>query len=315
MRNETIETLFQSQGLEFEYLPSVPTSSIDRAKSKANQVRLDTIHRDAINGLRLSIQEGMGLPALVAYEDKPGVRVVIDGRHRLAAYDAEGIEETDMYLLKTTDPSERVGITVTFNQINGIKPDTEELSMQAVHLLAHGFTARQTAEKIRMTTSFVQDSRTDSLGRDRATRLNLANRWDKITARQSRVLIQRGVRLDVVFEAAVRFVAAFDAPIKTVKPLVDKIAKAATEAEQIELVHEATRQAKIDRTRTRRKGNPNGQPRSTLFKAQLTGVIGTTSAAFNGMDAAQRKDMLNVVSQGIRHLTEIEQSLLVESSV
>lgn len=308
MRNPLIEAILESEGVEYDYLDSIPTDKIDRNKSGGNQSRHEPIIKENVANMRQSIRAGVDLFALVAYEDRPGVFVLMDGNNRLSALDAEKVPTTDIYRVRTDDASRRIALTYAINPTNGVPTPPEQQALQAVNLLAHGYSAARTAEILGVTKTFVNESRIDTQGLEHARRLGVINQWTKITARSTRVALQRNIALDNVFSAMVRFAAAFDLTYNKVKPVIDAVSKMGTEDEQLAHITAVLKEEKRVRD-GKRKGNPTGPPPTALVRAHLNALIRTDLGVFQGMDDVQTQAMVASVDDALVRLSQIRANL------
>lgn len=134
-RDPRIEALLEREGVAWHYEPNVPLSKVDKAASLNNQARFRPLNPDHVIELAMAAEEGQ-LPAMIAYYDRQGMLVLIDGNHRLEAYlSLANTRQSDFYVVETTHPSVIGRLGRIINTINGDPLSREERLHHALHMV------------------------------------------------------------------------------------------------------------------------------------------------------------------------------------
>jgi len=133
MKSEIVEQCLRQGQVEFEYLESVPLAQIDKRSSLQNQARTRMpdaavgIIKDLVDSYVVDKKAGCRFPALVGRMPREGSKyILMDGNQRLLASEEAGEKTTDLYWVKSDDPSTIARLTWTLNNLNGERLTPEE---------------------------------------------------------------------------------------------------------------------------------------------------------------------------------------------
>jgi ParB-like nuclease domain len=114
------------EGVDWEYVGSVPLSDISRYPD--SQARMRLAGSDLIKETVEKMRAGESYPPLVIGEDEAPNYVLLDGNRRLAAKTRLKYTHTDAYVVKLgADKNEAVYLSGLFNTINGVGLDKDEI--------------------------------------------------------------------------------------------------------------------------------------------------------------------------------------------
>jgi hypothetical protein len=100
MKDPRKEQWLTKEGVEWHYEADVSLSKVDREASLKNQARFKAIDQDHVLELAIAAEQ-YELPALVGYYNVDRRIVIIDGNHRMEAYNLTGKSASDFYIVDT----------------------------------------------------------------------------------------------------------------------------------------------------------------------------------------------------------------------
>lgn len=271
MKDPRTEQLLDSfADVVWDYRPTLRIDQIDLKQSRKNQARIhEPIRAEWVDELRIPLSQGLDLPAIVVFEDKPNKYIIIDGNHRTEAHVREGHKTLDAYVVLADDPADRQMLTFAFNPRDGHGPSDDDKAWQAVNLIAQGQDREQVATVLQMPVSRVDTALADYRGEERARKLSASSHYRKVP-KTSRVHMHRSLRLDRVFAAAVTYVAKFEVSFKDTRALVSEINAFASEDEQLQAIKTAMSAAQkvLDRQKAEREAKKQGK----IVRSSNTGL-------------------------------------------
>lgn len=186
-RDENIETWLKSHGATFD-LQTIDLANVDRAASHRNQARISgPVMEETVILYASSMEQGDQFPPFVASKRKDGKYVVVDGNHRVAAYDLNDIAKAEAYILSNMTDTQRAVLTFEANTKHGLPTGLQERLRQAIHLVELGATqtdaARALGLPLRRVEAAVMQFQTDK----RLQQMGI-QRWDRIPATARRRL-------------------------------------------------------------------------------------------------------------------------------
>lgn len=150
MRNQAYEQMLERQGVQWEYLESLPLDQIDAVKSIRNQARLDTpLDEELIDSYAAMDRDGSESPPLVLWRPGKGKWVLIDGNQRYAAKHRNMRQTTDAYTVLSQDPRIIDRLTWTWNNlVNGRRITQDEAMEHAVsYVRKYGLAIKDAAKE------------------------------------------------------------------------------------------------------------------------------------------------------------------------
>lgn len=294
MKSPIIEQALESEpNLKWEYVSSVRLDRFDKSKSLGNQARiLKAITLEKVRRFRDALLAGQDFPAVIAYRDGDKY-VIIDGNHRLEAFELAGRLHIDVYVVDTKDADERLLLTFMMNGLNGDPNTEEETDYHAIVLFRRGFTAKDIAAKFGISRRRVEDAIVEDDGHSRAVKLGVKSPWAKFPSREARVRVQRDLFMDSVFADVVRLVAKYSLGTKDIKALTEKLLSFTSEQAQLDYLHKLARDLKKEqeaqRGMTKRRGG-SGRDSRGLFEMHLEFLLKNVGDSFRDVLVAGLTD-------------------------
>lgn len=140
MRSSQYEEFLKDNGLKFTYDPKMPLADIDLERSKKNNARLGEVRifeETVLNYARTDKKNPNTLPPVVCYLPQ-GSKLwdLMDGNHRAEAKSRNRRATTEAYKVQVTDQKIIDRVTWTFNTINGLPTDGEDLMAHALEYMS-----------------------------------------------------------------------------------------------------------------------------------------------------------------------------------
>ena len=132
MEDPRIEHWLTTEGVKWEYLPSIAIADIDIEASKRNRgARQRAGHEDLVERYTLAYIDGNEFPPLIAYRADNGRFVLLDGNQRCAAAAEAERPTLDVYLVRELTDEKRTSICWTANALNGDAGSALDRMLQA----------------------------------------------------------------------------------------------------------------------------------------------------------------------------------------
>lgn len=271
------EETLNKAGILWEYKPKIALLEVSVDKIAASQIRLDgKLHEPSVTDYTIGIKRGDIFPAIVLAlpVSKGGRYSIIDGMHRLAAYQNAGVTDCDAYIVMTDDISIIRDLRWMTNRIlNGRQESPERVMQVAIDLVNKGRTIKAAADWLRVPPRRIQEY---MIGQ-KIVRVLLA--WkvkdiDKLPL--SKILLLN--RLDPKFQASVGSLAIrASLSHEDMKTVTTTIRNAESDAKRDECMDHF---AKIYKTRITilRLGNGNA-PRKSMLK--LPSILNSVESYFD----------------------------------
>jgi hypothetical protein len=154
MRSSILEKWLTDQGVSFTYHPAVALTQLKVTKSARDNIRMGQTSKEHVQELKLAKKAGAEFPPLVYSK---GFRECLNGLHRMEVYTEEEVEKTDVYEVDTTDQIVIEKLQRRINTIEGLPPTPAERLLHAVHLVALGQTATDSAREMGIPEGRVKD--------------------------------------------------------------------------------------------------------------------------------------------------------------
>lgn len=201
-QREAIESLFDQYGItEYEYVDDLPMASIDREKSRRNQVRQTAVVPENVEQMVTALKQGVDLPPIIVTQD--GKKYLIaSGNNRDEAHLEVKRKTIAAYVVKNVDPVALRMLAVDENMGHGYANTKDERISHALDLMSTGNFAQKTvADRLGLSQSEVSQALGLREGQERSTRLGCYKQWERI-GRNVRTRFN-ALMLDDVFKAAV----------------------------------------------------------------------------------------------------------------
>lgn len=135
MKDPRVEQWLNKEGVEWHYEPEIPLSKVDHEASLKNQARFKAINQNHVIELAIAVEQKYDLPSLVGYYNKERRIVIIDGNHRMEAYNLAGKIKSDFYIVDTAYSWVIDRLTRLANMKEGPGLTREEKLNHAIHLV------------------------------------------------------------------------------------------------------------------------------------------------------------------------------------
>lgn len=217
-----IEAWLDSHGLTYE-LRNIKVSQVDRATSLRNQARIGApLNDDQVVMYGSAMESGDEFPPIVVYQ-RPEKKdyVVIDGNHRVAAYDVIGQEKLNAYVVEKPSDAQITVLTFEANTRHGLPTSIEERVRQAIVLVEHGQPMTKAARMLGIPTRRVEDAVKVRRSDRRADALGVGRRWYELAATSRSTL--GAIQNDNVFIAMTKLAVDTHMGVADVTNLVPKV--------------------------------------------------------------------------------------------
>lgn len=241
-RNEATETWLKSHGATYDF-KTINLDQIDKVASHRNQARVSgPINDETVILYGAAIESGDEFPPLVVNQRRDGKFVVIDGNHRVAAYELNNVEQVEAYVVSDITETQRLLLTFEANTKHGLATGLQERLRQAVNLVEMGASMIEAAKNLGLPMSRVQ-SAVQQFRTDKRLQQLGVQRWDRIAPTTRRRLYN--VRSDKVTAAIATLAVESQMSGPDVDSLVVRINGLRDETKQLDLV-EAERELRKD---------------------------------------------------------------------
>lgn len=180
-RNEATEAWLKSHGATYDF-KTINLDQVDKVASHRNQARVSgPINDETVILYGAAIEQGDQFPPIVVNQRRDGKYVVIDGNHRVAAYDLNNVTKTEGYVVSDISETQRLVLTFEANTKHGLATGLQERLRQAVNLVEMGSSMIEAAKNLGLPHNRVQNAVTQFRTDKRLAQLGV-QRWDRIPA-------------------------------------------------------------------------------------------------------------------------------------
>lgn len=315
MKSPQIEQLLaRHPDVLWEYRENVAISSINRKRSHENQVRVGgALLSETVDKYASAARNGVEFPALIGYYDGDDI-ILCDGNQRNEAFIKANKTFTDLYVILTEDPLERILIGYECNGVlNGVTASVDDDIVHARNLVKqHGYKVRDVAKRFNMSEKRISDGIADFDGNARAKNLGCHSDWLKVENKRHRVRIHNAMRLDSVFILMLKYTAAFNPGPTELTATIGRIASYTSEEDQLNCVRgiisaaeRAKKAAEAQKQANKQKhfySNPAGVLHGHLGYWDKQDVLGIVKA----MTTDERTQVRPKIAQAIQTLQKIQ---------
>lgn len=262
LKDDRIEGLLgKHPDILWQYMESVPVASIDRNESHKNQARAsgNPVLDSVVDEYVAAIRNGDEFPALVGYysNSENNSIVLCDGIQRTEAYIKTRKPNTDIYIILTEDPLERILISYECNIRNGHTASELDRLVHARNLVQqHEFKVAEVSKMFNISKDRIQEGIDDYDGAERAKDHSAFSDWNKIDAKKVRTRIHRAIKMDSVFSLVLKLVANYKVTSGELTSIFARINSYSSEEDQLVCIRGILTQAeKAKREAQDRRGS------------------------------------------------------------
>lgn len=308
-KNETTEAWLNSHSLGYDFKP-IQVSQIDTKSSLRNQARIGApLNDDQVLMYASAMENGDLFPPIVVYM-KPETKkyVVIDGNHRVAAYQMTNTAKVNAYVIDKPSNAQVLLLTFEANTKHGLPTSMDERLRQAVVLVEHGSSQTAAAQRLGIPIRRVENAIRGRKSDRRADMLGVNRRWHDL--RPSTRQMFSALRNDNVFKAFADLVIVTGMGGQDVQSYISRLNEQPTEQKALDVVQSIYEQRKGEIRST--AGNRLGlNPRVLGFNAAIRKIVNTQVSDFTksqmGADLKTRLRLSSV--QALNRLAEIIETL------
>ena len=198
-KNEAVETWLKSHGASYDF-KTIKLDQIDKVASHRNQARVSgPINEETVLLYGAAVESGDQFPPLVVSQRRDGKYVVIDGNHRVAAYELNNVGQSEAYVASDINETQRLLLTFEANTKHGLATGLQERLRQAVNLVEMGSSIPSAAKNLGVPEGRVQAA-VQQFRTDKRLAQMAVPRWDRLPATARRRLYN--IRNDEVLKEA-----------------------------------------------------------------------------------------------------------------
>lgn len=310
--NADIERWLDSHGVEWTYRANLPTEEIDRLASHRNQARIaGPINEDTVVLYAAAMEGGSKFPPVVVWQRPDTKYVVVDGNHRVAAYDLAEIDKTDAYVTAQLTDGQKAALTYEANTKHGLPTSLDERLRQAVNLVEMGTTQKGASQMLGIPSHKVMAAYQAFETDKRMQRLGVA-RWDQLGSSLRRRL--NAIRDDDVFAAAAQVAIESKMTTPEISEFVVRINEIPRATAQMEIVARERASRKRD-IRSTAGGRIGFSRPTTRLSSILSNLIGydPTPLTENSIGEELRQKLYERTEEALAQLNRVSQALKKES--
>ncbi len=233
---EATESWLKSHGATYTF-GTINLEQVDKVASHRNQARVSgPINDETVVLYAAAIEQGDQFPPLVVNQKKDGKFVVIDGNHRVAAYELNDVQTSEAYIVSDINETQRLLLTFEANTKHGLATGLQERLRQAVNLVEMGATMVEASKNLGLPFSRVQNAVAQFRTDKRLTQLGVP-RWDRIPTTTRRRLAS--ITSNTVLAETARLAVESQMSGAELENLVVRInTKKASESEQLAMIEQ-----------------------------------------------------------------------------
>jgi ParB-like chromosome segregation protein Spo0J len=241
---EATETWLKSHGATFTFT-NINLEQVDKVASHRNQARVSgPINDETVVLYAAAIEQGDQFPPLVVHQKKDGKFVVIDGNHRVAAYELNDIQTSEAYVVSDINETQRLVLTYESNAKHGLPTGLQERLRQAINMVEMGATMIDASKTLGLPFTRVQNSVAQFKTDKRLTQLGVS-RWDRIPTTSRRRL--SAIASNKVLEETAKLAVESQMTGTEIENLVVRInSKKGSESDQLAMVEQERETRKDD---------------------------------------------------------------------
>jgi ParB-like chromosome segregation protein Spo0J len=242
---EATESWLKSHGATFTF-KTINLEQVDKVASHRNQARVSgPINDETVVLYGAAIEAGDQFPPIVVHQRRDGKFVVIDGNHRVASYELNGVEKVEAYVVSDITETQRLLLTFEANTKHGLATGLSERLRQAVNLVEMGAPMVDAAKNLGLPIARVQGAVAQFRTDKRLAQLGV-QRWDRIPATTRRRLYN--VRSDKVMSEIAKLAVESQMSGSDVESLIVRVNNASRgdEDKQLQVVERERETRKED---------------------------------------------------------------------
>lgn len=299
MKDPRKEQWLTKEGVEWHYEADVPLSKVDREASLKNQARFKAIDQDHVLELAIAAEQ-YELPALVGYYNVNRYIVIIDGNHRMEAYNLIGKTTSDFYIVDTAYSWAIDRLTRIANKLEGPGLTRDEKLSHAMYFVrTQNMPVEAAAKTMGIAAGTLQNALSATEVQERLSGLGFNDTLYPSTLQELYRIKQDSALLEsakLVHEAQLSSIE--------VPELARKVSKARSEKEQQAIIDGMRRQFRSRIARTR-AGQIRQQILPTVkYRRAVDAINSTRPESVKPLD----RDLFRRTRSAIKKLEEISQS-------
>ena len=149
-----IEEYLDQRGVQWTFVPKVPTSEFDIERSLNNNARFVAIDKGRVEVYAEAMRRGDHFPPVIAHRQS-GKYMTADGNHRLVGAD-QAHKPLDVYDITGADAEVLVLISFEANTKHGLPTTENERIYQALYLVNNGLPIRDAAAAVNLPKRIVE---------------------------------------------------------------------------------------------------------------------------------------------------------------
>lgn len=298
MKDPRKEQWLTKEGVEWHYEADVPLTKVDREASLKNQARFKAIDQDHVLELAIAAEQ-YELPALVGYYNVNRYIVIIDGNHRMEAYNLIGKATSDFYIVDTAYSWAIDRLTRIANKLEGPGLTRDEKLSHAMYFVrTQNMPVEAAAKTMGIAAGTLQNALSATEVQERLSALGFNDRLYPSTLQELYRIKQDSALLEsakLVHEAQLSSVE--------VPELARKVSRARSEKEQQAIIDGMRRQFRSRIARTR-AGQIRQQILPTVkYRRAVDAINSTRPESVKPLD----RDLFRRTRNAVKKLEEISQ--------
>jgi len=298
MKDPRKEQWLTKEGIEWHYEADVPLSKVDREASLKNQARFKAIDQDHVLELAIAAEQ-YELPALVGYYSVNRHIVIIDGNHRMEAYNLIGKSTSDFYIVDTAYSWAIDRLTRIANKLEGPGLTRDEKLSHAMYFVRNqNMPVEAAAKTMGIAAGTLQNALSAAEVQERLSGLGFNERLYPSTLQELYRIKQDSALLE-----SARLVHEAQLSSLEVPELARKVSKARSEKEQQAIIDGMRRQFRSRIARTR-AGQIRQQILPTVkYRRAVDAINATRPESVRPLD----RDLFRRTRSAVKKLEEISQ--------
>lgn len=242
-REPSTEAWLDERGVTWRFASDIAVARIDKARSVANQARLEPIDPEVVDRYAADMARGDVFPPLLAQPiGKTHKLALLGGNHRYHAHLRVEHDTVEAYVVSELDQATALRLTYEDNRRHGLPPSEAERAQQAMHLVAtQGLTQAEAGAIVGINQATLSQRLTVAATDNRADELGVPRRFHQLphTTRYTLASIEH----DDVFAEASKLVLAAKYTGHETKRLVADITAAGPTTDQMKVIGTAAEEA------------------------------------------------------------------------
>jgi len=282
-----VEEWLESFSVDWDYKPAFAMSKIDLKESVRNQARLDNpLDEDRVELIAEGIENGDKIPPVVGYL-KNNKLILIDGNHRVNAWELCGSKTVPVYVVKEANVEVLTEMTYQANAKHPTPNTQEERIQHAIFMVQQGRSQIDAAGTMNVKVLELQRAWAKTEVERRALAVGVSIReWSKVSV-SSKVRIN-ALKNDDVFAKCVTVVSEIKLPTEEVSKLVADVNRKRTNESQLALLDSFRK----DHREEIKKNRSGTRSLSYMVSTHSSGLIATLNREdfYDTLTPAQAQD-------------------------